>query len=194
MFPSKPRFLPLLGHCSQQSATEGPRSGGTAGRDGSRWPVGTQWPLMGFGVSPPHGSETLSPIAQLWVFITRVFLLQLFIFQLVSRSPSCRQSITVTSSARQQPNVTAPAPAAHPAFSGKGSTVGPPGCTHAGALSARGWKAQVTSPTQWTTYGLVFQAQNQPTVETLKPAALISVRTEGRTSLKPPAKGLEPDG
>lgn len=103
-------------------------------------------------------------------YSSRVFLLQLFIFQLVSRSPSCQQSITITSSARQQPNVTAPAPAAHPAFSGKGSTVGPPGCTHAGALSARGWKAQVTSPTQWTTYELVFQAQNQPTVETLKPA------------------------
>ena len=89
--------------------------------------------------------------------------------QLVSRSPSCRQSVTVTSSARQQPNVTTPAPAADPAFSGKGSAVGPPARTHAGALSARGWRAQVTSPTRRTTYELVFQTQNQPTAETLKP-------------------------
>lgn len=69
---SSPAWLP-----SQQPTAEGPRSGGTAGGDGSWWLVGTWWLLMGFGFSPPHRGESPSPIAQLWVFITRAFLFQL---------------------------------------------------------------------------------------------------------------------
>lgn len=126
MFPSKPRFLPFLGHHSRQRTTEGPRNGGMAGGDSSRWPVGTRWLLMGFGFSPPQRGESSSPIAQLRVFITRVFFLQLFIFSSFQEARPAVKSVTVTSSARHQPNVTAPAPAADPAFSGKGSAVGPP--------------------------------------------------------------------
>lgn len=82
--------------------------------------------VMGIGFSPPSHGESPSLIAQLWRLITRAFPLQLFKSSSFPEAPCCRQSVTVTSLARHQPNVAAPAPAVDPEFSGKGSTVGPP--------------------------------------------------------------------
>lgn len=60
---------------------------------------------MDLGFSPPHRGKSSSPIAWLWVLITRVFLLQLFTFNSFQEGLSCSQSVTVTSLARHQLNV-----------------------------------------------------------------------------------------
>lgn len=108
------------------TATDGPHSEGMAGGDGSRWPVGTRWLLMGFGFSPPHRGESPSPITQPWEFITRVFFLQLFTFSSFQEARPAGRASPSPPWGIISPNVTAPAPAGDPGFSGKGSAVGPP--------------------------------------------------------------------